>query len=209
MHSRRIASAFLAAALAVLTAPARADDRAAAQQLFQQGKELMRAGSFAEACPKFEAAEKFSATPGVRLNLAECWVKLGRTASAWGKYDEALLMAERGGDKAAAAVASAGKAALEPQLVYLTVAVGDPARVPGLEVHRDGEEGRGVSPSRSTRARTTYRQRPRAVRAGRRPRRSRPTRPWPSRRSSPKRLPLRAVRTRARRSARRRGRLRS
>jgi len=49
-------------------------------------------------------------------------------------------MEERGGDKAAAAVASAGKAALEPQLVYLTVAVGDPARVPGLEVHRDGEE---------------------------------------------------------------------
>jgi len=144
MDHRHVAPPVFAAILALAgglaPASARADDRAAAQQLFQQGKELVRAGDFAQACPKFEAAEQFSATPGVRLNLAECWVKLGRTASAWGKFDEALAMAERAGDTAAAEVARAGKTSLEPELVYLTVVVGDEARVPGLEVHRDGEK---------------------------------------------------------------------
>jgi len=132
----------LLAVVVALASPslALADDRAAAQQLFQQGKELMRAGNVAEACPKFEAAAQFSSTPGVRLNLADCWSKLGRTASAWSKFDEAIGLAERSGDAVAADVARAGRAGLEPQLVYLTVVVKTASAIPGLEVKRDGEK---------------------------------------------------------------------
>src|ERR1700679_3410075 len=97
----------LVVAVATVARSSYADDRAAAQLLFQQGKDLMRSGDFAHACPKFEAAGQFSATPGVRINLADCWVKLGRTASAWGKFDEALSLAERSGDKPAADAARA------------------------------------------------------------------------------------------------------
>ena len=117
--------------------PARADNRAAAQQLFAQGKALMESGRVAEACPKFDAAAQLSQTPGVRLNLAECWTKLGRVASAWAKYNEALALADREGDVAAADAARRGRAELEPKLSYLTIAVAA-GGAPGLAVSLDG-----------------------------------------------------------------------
>jgi hypothetical protein len=133
-------SALLLAILAgAVTSVAHADDRAAAQQLFLEGKELMRAGTFEQACQKFEAASQLSSTPGVRLNLADCLEKLGHTASAWARFDEALSMAERNGDGAAAELARKGRARLEPQLAYLTIVVPPAAVVAGLEVKRDGE----------------------------------------------------------------------
>jgi serine/threonine-protein kinase len=139
MIARRFACITVVAAVAAVAPTARADDRAAAQELFQQGKELMRAGDYANACPKLEAAAQLSSTAGVRLNLADCWLKLGRTASAWGKYDEALGIAERAGDSVAANLARKGRAQVEPHLVYLTVVVSSEAALPGLTVWRDSE----------------------------------------------------------------------
>lgn len=115
------------------------DDRATAQQLFQQGKAMMIDGRVAEACLKFEGAAQLSPTPGVRLNLADCWARMGRVASAWAKYDEALALAERAGDKDAADLARRGKADLEPKLSYLVVTVTEQAMVSGLELSRDGQ----------------------------------------------------------------------
>jgi hypothetical protein len=123
---------------AVIPSSAHADDRAAARPLFDEGKRLMKEGKTAEACTKFEAASHFTTTAGVRLNLAGCWAKLGRTASAWGMYDEARALAERGGDTAAAELAQKGKAELEPKLSRLIVNVA-PANAAGLTVARDGE----------------------------------------------------------------------
>lgn len=116
-----------------------ADNRAIAERAFQQGRELMAAGRVAEACPKFEAAAKLSATAGVRLNLADCYARLGRTASAWAKADEALAIAERAGDVAAAELARSRMADLEPRLCYVTIAVARTGVVPGMEVRLDGE----------------------------------------------------------------------
>jgi hypothetical protein len=115
-----------------------AEDRATAQQLFDQGKALMNADKVAEACPKFEAAAQLSQTAGVRLNLAGCWARLGRTASAWAGYDEALALAERAGDKNAVDLARNARAELEPKLCYLTVTVAHEAAAADLEVLRDG-----------------------------------------------------------------------
>jgi serine/threonine-protein kinase len=118
---------------------ASADDRAIAQQAFQEGRDLMAASRVAEACPKFAAAAQLSQTPGVRLNLSDCYAKLGKTASAWAKANEALSLAERAGDSTAASVAHQRMAALEPKLSYLTIVVAKENAPQGLEVALDGE----------------------------------------------------------------------
>jgi serine/threonine-protein kinase len=117
-----------------------AEDRAAAQLLFDQGKALMADGKVADACQKFAASAQLSLTPGVRLNLVDCWTAMGRTASAWVVAEEALDMAERAGDQAAAAAARQRRDALKKQLTYLSVTVSPDAAVPGLEVSRDGQK---------------------------------------------------------------------
>lgn len=139
MRSLPIASAlFIASALAGSTASA--DDRAIAQQAFQEGRDLMAAGKVAEACPKFAAAAQLSPTAGVRLNLATCYAKLGKTASAWSRADEALTLAERAGDSAAATLARDQLAALKPNLSYVTLAVAKETSAPAMEVALDGEK---------------------------------------------------------------------
>ena len=125
--------------LALLPAVSRADDRATAQRLFEEGQTLFKAGNIAEACAKFDGAAAMVNTPGVRLNLARCWEKLGRTASAWTRYDEALAAAERVGDRAAATAARQGRTALEPRLTKLVISFTDPSTSGGVEITRDGE----------------------------------------------------------------------
>jgi hypothetical protein len=119
--------------------PAGADDRATAQRLFEEGQALFKEGKTAEACAKFEGAAGLVASPGVRLNLARCWEKVGRTASAWTKYDEALVAAERSGDHVAATAARQGRTALEPRLTKLVISFADPGASAGVEITRDGE----------------------------------------------------------------------
>jgi hypothetical protein len=119
---------------------AAADDRATAQQLFEQAKRSMRNGKYAEACPKLEAAAELSRTPGVRLNLADCYAKIGRTASAWAAYEEAGAIAERAGDSRAVEQAKQARAALGPKLTYLAILVGPKVRqIPDLAITRDGK----------------------------------------------------------------------
>jgi serine/threonine-protein kinase len=140
MRDRRIVFAFVAILGGLAPRLAHGDDRATAQQLFEQGKRLMSTGNAAEACPKLEAAAQLSRTPGVRLNLADCWLMLGRTASAWAMYAEALDLAERQQDAAAAKVARTARVALEPKLSYVKLNVTNEPAVPGLELSRDGEK---------------------------------------------------------------------
>ena len=140
-HAMKKVGATLGAALLLALAggPARADDRASARALFDEGRQLMADGNIASACAKFEAASRLTTTAGVRLNLAGCWSKLGRTASAWAMYDEARALAERSGDAAAADLAQKGKAELEPRLSRLIITVAN-ANAVGLVVQRDGEQ---------------------------------------------------------------------
>jgi hypothetical protein len=139
LRNRRLAYALFGVLGTLASGTASGDDRAAAQQLFQEGKRLMAAGKVAEACPKFEAAAQLSQTPGVRLNLADCWALLGRTASAWAKYEEARDLAGRLHDAAAVGVARRARAALEPKLSFLTVNVSSEPATPDLQVSRDGD----------------------------------------------------------------------
>ena len=70
-------------ATALYVGPALGDaNPALAQSLFEEGRQLMSNGKFAEACPKFESSYKLDPAAGTLLNLAVCHEKVGRTAAA-------------------------------------------------------------------------------------------------------------------------------
>src|SRR5271156_1769624 len=73
--------------------PASATDKVAAEALFEEGRRLVAAGSFADACPKFADSERLDPSGGALLNLASCYEKLGRSATAWVTYREAASAA--------------------------------------------------------------------------------------------------------------------
>lgn len=114
-------------------------NRAAAEALFNQGRDLMTAGKFAEACPKFEASQQLDPGLGTMLNLAECYEKTGRTASAWAEYREAIPLARAAGSKARQDLATERAQALQERLSTLTIRAmaGEDPNV-HLEVRRDG-----------------------------------------------------------------------
>jgi serine/threonine-protein kinase len=116
-----------------------ASNRAAAEALFNQGRSLMSAGKFNEACPKFEASQQLDPGLGTMLNLAECYEKTGRTASAWAEYREAIPLARAAGSKARQDLATERAQALEERLSTLTIrAMSGDENDPQLEVRRDG-----------------------------------------------------------------------
>lgn len=130
----------IAAALVLVPATTRAqggDNKAAAESLFQTGKELMAQGKIAEACPRFEESLRLDPSVGTVLNLARCHEQLGRTASAWAEYKQAATMAHVAGqtEREEAAKELAGK--LEAKLSYLRIDV--KGTTAGLVVKRDGE----------------------------------------------------------------------
>ncbi|MBL8714415.1 MAG: PEGA domain-containing protein [Myxococcales bacterium] len=131
-----------AAILAVLltTGLALADpspqDVAASRTLFDEGRKLMKAGKFAEACPKLEEGVRLNPGIGMRFNLAECYENLGKTASAWALYLDVAAAAKQKKEFPREKEARARAAKLEPKVSHLAVVV--TAEVPGLEISRDG-----------------------------------------------------------------------
>lgn len=120
-----VASVTLAATLLVLASSASAQAtgaaRASAEALFEEGRRLMAEGKLAEACPKLESSQRLDPGVGTLLNLADCYSKLGRTASAWAAFREAGSAARAQGSAEREAVARERASALEPQLSYLTI----------------------------------------------------------------------------------------
>jgi hypothetical protein len=131
----------VALALAALSPVATAQtsaDKAAAEALFQAGRDLMTAGKFDEACAKFEASQHLDSGLGTLLYLADCYEKAGRIASAWATFREAESIAGGRDDHGRAEVAKQRYTALEPRLSKLSIKVAD-GNDPATEVRRDGE----------------------------------------------------------------------
>jgi len=133
---------FAMSQVAFATGLARANDPAAAEVLFQEGRKLMAEGQIGEGCEKLKDSFALDPMSGTLLNLADCYEKQGRTATAWARFQNAVSLAKNQGKPEQAAEANRRLKALEAQLSHLTILVSEP--VPGLEVRRDDVE---VSPS--------------------------------------------------------------
>jgi hypothetical protein len=124
------------AATARAQAPLPGGDKVAAQTLFEDGRTLVAAGKYAEACPKFADSERLDSSASTLLNLANCWEKLGRSATAWATYKEAESAANAAKRQDYMATAQRHADALAPKLSRLTINVQQP--IPSMRVLRDG-----------------------------------------------------------------------
>jgi len=138
-----------AAALSSHRVAAESDDAATAARLFDEGIALVDRGEHAAASEKFEqsfALERLSITA---YNLASCYQKVGRIASAWHLFIEAekgyLADAARAPDPATrddakrSASFAAGRAGeLAPRLPHLVIRLRSPDPQAAVMVTRDG-----------------------------------------------------------------------
>src|SRR5258706_859613 len=140
MRAVPIAALLASSLLAVLTraGDALASDPSAAQALFDQSKQLVSAGRFAEACPKLEESQRLDPGMGTLFHLADCDEHIGKTASAWAAFLDVAAQARAAGQGARERIARDRATALEPSLARMTILGGAVTTVPGLEVRRDG-----------------------------------------------------------------------
>jgi tetratricopeptide (TPR) repeat protein len=112
---------------------ARADARAEAILLFEQGVKEMKAGNTEKACQSFEQSNQLYPDSGTKGSLAKCYEKLGKLASSW------LLWRELADTAASADLrkdAASQAAKLDPKMPkYLIKAAG----TPGLAVTINGK----------------------------------------------------------------------
>lgn len=128
----------LAAVLFAL--PARAQtDPVTAQALFDDAKRLMASGHAAEACPKLAESQRLDPGVGTLLNLGDCYDQIGKPSRAWATFREAEAAAQHEGQPDRVRYAKRRVAETEAKLVRLTVDVPADARIPSLEVLRDGD----------------------------------------------------------------------
>jgi hypothetical protein len=119
-----------------LRASAASGDEAAARALFAEGRKLVDEGNYVEACPKFEESLRLDPGTGTSFNLADCFERVGRTASAWARFLDVAAASKADGQVDRERVARMRAERLEPLLARLVIEVKSP--IQGLVVERDG-----------------------------------------------------------------------
>jgi hypothetical protein len=145
--ARRLVRSFFAPRLAVavamcvsaFAATAHADE-SEGERLFKEGRALMLAGRFAEACPVLEESQRVEPHGGTLLNVAACHERIGRVATAWAEFHDALAAARAEGHDDRRKLAEERIAALSPRLPWLVVTVTAEAADEGARVTFDGVE---------------------------------------------------------------------
>jgi hypothetical protein len=128
-------------AIAVAPTPVAAQstsDKAAAQVRFEEARTLAKKGNWEDACPKFAQSQKLDPAGGTMLNLANCYEKVGKTASAWVLFMEAEADARKSRRPRRAREAKRRASALKLKLTKLKIEVTEP--VEGMVVKRGDEE---------------------------------------------------------------------
>lgn len=137
MRHRIAQVAFAVLAAATLSSASRAEgDKATAEALFAEGRRLMAAANYAAACEKFSSSRKLDDGLGTTLNLAQCYEKLGRTASAWAEFRDAAARARQTGAREREQYARDRVAVLDKKLSRLTLTAG--TIEPDARISRDG-----------------------------------------------------------------------
>lgn len=116
-----------------------ANDKAAAEALFQEAKALFQQGQYEQACAKFAASQELDGGFGTLMNLGECFEKRKLTASAWATFKEAAGLARTQGQNDREAAARERAALLEARLSTLVVqASAEVTAIEGLAMRLNG-----------------------------------------------------------------------
>ncbi|WP_437925262.1 hypothetical protein WMF37_40350 [Sorangium sp. So ce291] len=109
--------------------------------MFDEAMKLRDQGECDKAVPLFLAALKADNTlVPTEYYLADCYERLGRTASAWNSYINVATKSRQRGNAAQERFASERAAALENGLSRIVlIASAEVAALPGVEIRRDGE----------------------------------------------------------------------
>jgi hypothetical protein len=138
---RIILAVIMAMTLCATAGRARAQsaaDKAAAEQLFQEGRALMQQERYGAAIIKFQASLDLDPGSGTQGNLALCYERTGKLTTAWIHYRETASRADREGNAGRARIARERAAALQPRLPRLQLRLPPAHAVAGLVIKRDG-----------------------------------------------------------------------
>lgn len=116
-------------------------DQATAEVLFQQGRDLLRAGKTADACPKLAESQRLDPATGTLLALAMCHEAEGKLATAWAGFVSVEGRARNEGRPDREKVARTRAQALRPRLSKLEIRVpAEVAELAGLQIRRNTVE---------------------------------------------------------------------
>ncbi|HEX2871258.1 MAG TPA: PEGA domain-containing protein [Polyangiaceae bacterium] len=113
-----------------------AQEVALAETLFRDAQRAMKAGNYAEACPKFAESQRLDPAVGTLMNLAACHEAAGQLASAWAEFTDAAAWAKREGRADRLKVLEERLKQIEPRLSTATLVVSSAATE--LSVELDG-----------------------------------------------------------------------
>jgi hypothetical protein len=134
---RRYLPAALCLAGVLLASPVNAQS-AEANLLFDEARAAMAQRDYAQAITKLQQSQRLDPSAGTLLNLAECYVAVGRTASAWSTYRDAASLAYGSKQPDRERYAARRAQELEPQLSKLNIVVPPEQRIDGLSISREG-----------------------------------------------------------------------
>ncbi len=115
---------------------------AQAEVLFREGRDLMSAGKYKEACAAFDQSQKLEPAIATLINLAGCREKAGQLATAWGLFLDAERQTRTGKDAATVKLHDVAKdraKKLEGRISKLSINVPQKSQADGLEIERDKE----------------------------------------------------------------------
>lgn len=138
-HVARVLAVSLALAVTTTAAtPARAQpkDGARAEVLFQEARKLIERKRYADACPKLLESYQIDPAGGTLLNLADCYEKEGKLASALARFREAVAHSQKAGRTERENTARERATRLEPRVPKVTIT----SASPDVVVRLDGQE---------------------------------------------------------------------
>jgi hypothetical protein len=135
-------TAVLLLAASVRAQPSDSVTAEAARLLYEKAKSEIIAGEIAQACLDFETAKKLLPNHiRTRISLAECYVKLGRPATASFELSIAKTLADIEGDKGKVDEIDKRLTEVQPTIPTLTISVpNEVSTLAGLTITRNGTD---------------------------------------------------------------------
>lgn len=109
-------------------------EKAAAEALFQEAVDLMAQNRLEDACAKYQASHDLDPAIGTLLRLADCYDRIGRSASAWALFVEAETVAARAQQTERAEIAGTRASDLKGRLSTVRLQIEEPGAVEGLTI---------------------------------------------------------------------------